>query len=126
MRTTLKRGIGRGAELNGNGHRAVYPPGVLTPMRRYRVPPPPGRTTRQVLGWFLKWTLIAAVMVAAGLGGGLFLYAHETLSDFAPTHAAVKQTEKDLTQTVADPSGPSVALLVGYDKRAGADAAFNG
>ena len=59
MRTTLKRGIGRGATLNGNGHRAVYPPGVMTPMRRYTVPPPPARTTRQLVGWLFRWTLIA-------------------------------------------------------------------
>src|SRR5919206_5126878 len=102
MRTTLKRGIGRGAELNGNGHRAVYPPGVLTPVRRYRVPPPPVRTTRERVRGFFKWTLIVLVMVVAGLGGGVFLYAHETLSDFAPTHAPVKQAEQDLTQKIAD------------------------
>ena len=39
MKTTLKRGIGRAAELNGNG-RAVYPPAVAAPMRRYRQPEP--------------------------------------------------------------------------------------
>src|SRR5437868_4605594 len=33
MRTTLKRGMGRAATLNGNG-RAVLPPQVLEPMRR--------------------------------------------------------------------------------------------
>ena len=37
MRTTLKKGIGRGAELNGNGH-AVLPPDVVTRMTRYRQP----------------------------------------------------------------------------------------
>ena len=37
MRTTLKKGIGRAAELNGNGH-AVLPPSVLTRMTRYRQP----------------------------------------------------------------------------------------
>jgi hypothetical protein len=66
MRTTLKRGIGRGAAVNGNG-RAVYPPGVLTPMRRYRVPPPPQRTTRQLVGWLFRWTLAAVAMVGAAL-----------------------------------------------------------
>ena len=37
MKTTLKRGIGRAAELNGNGH-AVFPPAIGSPMRRYRQP----------------------------------------------------------------------------------------
>jgi hypothetical protein len=31
MRTTLKRGIGRGAGVDGNG-RAVLPPAATTPM----------------------------------------------------------------------------------------------
>ena len=37
MRTTLKRGMGRAATVNGNG-RAVLPPPVLEPMRRYKAP----------------------------------------------------------------------------------------
>ena len=52
MRTTLKRGIGRGAAVNGNG-RAVIPPGALSPVTLYRQPPPskPGvrEARRQVL-----------------------------------------------------------------------------
>ena len=38
MRTTLKKGIGRGAGANGNG-RAVLPPGALSPVIRYQQPP---------------------------------------------------------------------------------------
>src|SRR5947209_7311485 len=121
MRTTLKRGIGRGATLNGNGHRAVYPPGVRTPMRRYTVPPPPpDRTTRQLLGWFFKWTLIAIVMVVAGLAGGLYLYEHQTTTAFAAHSAGTKKAQKLLRQ-VPDASQPATALVIGYDKRAGAD-----
>jgi LCP family protein required for cell wall assembly len=41
MRTTLKRGIGRGAGANGNG-RAILPPDVA-PFTRYRQPPRRGR-----------------------------------------------------------------------------------
>ena len=48
MRTTLKRGMGRAATLNGNG-RAVLPPPVLEPMRRYRQPPPPPRSKRGLI-----------------------------------------------------------------------------
>ena len=39
MRTTLKRGIGRGAAVEGNG-RAVLPPGALSPITVYRQPEP--------------------------------------------------------------------------------------
>ena len=48
MKTTLKRGVGRGARLNGNGH-AVFPPGTVSPFTRYRQPPPPGRSGRSGL-----------------------------------------------------------------------------
>ena len=57
MRTTLKRGIGRGAGLNGNGH-AVLPPGALTPVARYRAPARKGRSIgRRLVGFFL-WLLV--------------------------------------------------------------------
>ncbi|MFN2628651.1 MAG: LCP family protein [Gaiellaceae bacterium] len=127
MRTTLKRGIGRAAPVNGNGGgngRAVYPPGVLTPMRRYRVPPPPARTTRQLLGWIFRWTLAAIVMIAVGVSGGLYLYGHQTLSAFQAHSAPVKKAQKFLAK-VPDASKPATALVIGYDKRAGADAAIN-
>jgi len=39
----------RASTLNGNG-RAVLPPPVLDPMRRYRQPPPPSRSTRRMVG----------------------------------------------------------------------------
>src|SRR3954463_5962156 len=102
MRTTLKRGIGRSTAVNGNGHRAVFPPGVLSPMRRYRVPPPPHRTTRQIVGWVFRWTLAAIVIVAVGLGGGLYLYEHQTASSFAARSPAVKKAQKQLSDVVPD------------------------
>ena len=64
MRTTLKRGIGRGAELNGNGH-AVLPPRVLTPMSRYRQPPGQGPGIGRRIAGFFFWVLILVAMVAA-------------------------------------------------------------
>ncbi|TML43152.1 MAG: hypothetical protein E6G19_12825, partial [Actinobacteria bacterium] len=64
MRTTLKRGIGRGADLNGNGH-AVLPPGVLTPIALYRVPPR-GRSIGRRLAGFFFWLLVLVAMVAGG------------------------------------------------------------
>jgi LCP family protein required for cell wall assembly len=123
MRTTLKRGIGRGASLGGgNGHRASFPPSARTPMRRYFIPPPPRRTGLQTLRWFFGRVVIAIVIVAVGLAGGGYLYEHQTVAALAPHSKAVKKAQKDLA-TVPPPSEPAVALLVGYDKRAGADAA---
>ena len=59
--------MGRGAAVNGNGNaRAVFPPGVLTPVRTYRQPPPARRSGLQILWRFMFWALAAVVSVAAG------------------------------------------------------------
>jgi LCP family protein required for cell wall assembly len=125
MRTTLKRGIGRAATgaANGNG-RAIYPPAARAPMRRYRVPPPPVRTGWQTVGWLFKWFGIALVIVIVGLAGGAYLYGHQTLTAFQPHHTATKRATKQL-EKIESASQPATAIMIGYDKRAGADGAFD-
>jgi LCP family protein required for cell wall assembly len=118
VRTTLKRGIGRGAAVNGNGH-GVLPPGAIEPMRRYRQPDPPRRSTKRLFAQVFGWILLALLVVVAGLAGGLYLYAHETLNALAPHSKAVKESTKYL-HTVP-PSQPAIGLLIGYDARAGVD-----
>ena len=118
MRTTLKRGIGRGAAVNGNGH-GVLPPGAIEPMRRYRQPEPPRRSTRRLLATVFGWIALALLVVLSGIAGGLYLYAHQTLNALAPHSTAVKESTKYL-QTVP-PSQPATALLIGYDASAGVD-----
>jgi LCP family protein required for cell wall assembly len=120
MRTTLKRGMGRAATLNGNG-RAVLPPSVLEPMRRYRQPPPPTRSTARLIGKVFGWIMLAILVVASGLAGGLYLYGHESLNAIAPHSIQVKRAQADLTSVPA-PTEPATALIVGYDQRAGAEA----
>jgi LCP family protein required for cell wall assembly len=117
MRTTLKRGMGRAAALNGNG-RAVLPPKELEPMRRYRQPPPPPRSTRSTAGRVFGWILLILVVVVSGLAGGAYLYGRETLNSIAAHTPGVIASQKDLKAPTA--SEPAVALLVGYDARAGA------
>jgi LCP family protein required for cell wall assembly len=119
MRTTLKRGIGRGAEVNGNG-RAVYPPGVLTPVRRYSQPPPPRRTGLQLLVRFMGWAFAAIVLVAGAVAGGAYLYAHETVKDLRAHTPAVKAAAKQLD--IELPGHAAIALVIGYDKRRGVEA----
>ena len=124
MRTTLKRGMGRAATFNGHGNgRAVLPPPVLEPMRRYRAPEPPrrsaGRTALRALGWFL----LAVVVVASGIAGGLYLYTHETLGAIGAHSKGARIAAKDKNlKSIASPSEPATALVVGYDTRRGADA----
>jgi LCP family protein required for cell wall assembly len=119
MRTTLKRGMGRAATLNGNG-RAVLPPSALEPMRRYRQPPPPSRSTARLIGRVFGWIMLAILVVASGLAGGLYLYGHESLNAIAPHSIQVKRAQADLTSVPA-PTEPATALIVGYDQRAGSE-----
>ena len=117
MRTTLKRGVGRAATVNGNG-RAVLPPGALEPIRRYRQPEGPRPSTGRLVGKVFGWIVLALLVVGSGLAGGLYLYGHETLNAIAPHSEGVIASTKLLTK-VPPPSQPATALLIGYDARAG-------
>jgi LCP family protein required for cell wall assembly len=124
MRTTLKRGMGRSATLNGNG-RAVLPPPVGEPMRRYRQPDPPPRTTMGTVWRVLGWLLLAILVVASGIAGGVYLYGHETLGALAAHSKQNIQASKDKNlHPIVAPTDPATALVVGYDTRKGSDAAI--
>ena len=114
MRTTLKRGYGRGADLNGNGH-AVLPPGVLTPARLYQQPPREGRSIGRRLAGFFFWVLVLVAMVAGGAAGGLYLYGHDFAAATAPHSKALKKAAKNLDY--AAPGKPAIALVLGTDHR---------
>ena len=116
MKTTLKRGIGRGAAVNGNG-RAVYPPIAPTPMRRYRWPEPRRRGPLRLVGTFVGWVFAVVVMIAAGLGGGAYLFFDASVSAVVAHTPSVKLAAKRLAVTL--PGRPAIALIVGEDKRAG-------
>jgi LCP family protein required for cell wall assembly len=123
MKTTLKRGMGRAAAVNGDV-RAVYPPGVRTPMRRYRQPEPARRTALQLVGRGLLWTFAALLIVGVGAAGGAYLYYHQSAAALAPHSLAVKRATRELA--VPSATEPALALIVGYDKRAGTEADVNG
>jgi LCP family protein required for cell wall assembly len=65
--------------------------------------------------------MLALLVVASGLAGGLYLYGHESLGAIGPHSQQVKQAVTRLTQVPA-PTEPATALVVGYDARKGADA----
>jgi LCP family protein required for cell wall assembly len=121
MRTTLKRGIGRGAGVNGNG-RVVLPPAVTTPMTLYRQPERRGRTGLQLVGRILLWLLIAVLVVAAGLLGGAYLYFHEQVKAVQAHTPDVIRAEKGLD--IPQAGKPATALVVGYDHRAGQESSL--
>jgi LCP family protein required for cell wall assembly len=123
MKTTLKRGIGRSATVNGNG-RSIYPPGANTPMRRYRQPDPPRRGAWQVVRLVTLWVLLAAVIVAGGAAGAAYLKTHQFLEAISPKTRADRAAAKRLD--VAIPGQPTIALVIGTDRRKGKEAELTG
>ena len=116
MWTTLKRGIGRGAAVNGNG-RAVLPPGALSPITIYRQPEPPPRSRWAFVRTALAWAGVALLVVIGSAAGGAYLWFHESVADVVASTPDVKVAAKRLD--VALPGQPATALVIGYDKRAG-------
>jgi LCP family protein required for cell wall assembly len=116
MRTTLKRGIGRSAAANGNGH-AVLPPSILSPVRRYTQPTVRrGRWAR--LGRFVLGLFALVLLLALGSAGGAYLYwDRSVVAALAPRTKDVKQALSHLD--IPEANQPANALVVGYDKRHG-------
>ena len=117
MKTTLKRGIGRGAEVNGNG-RSILPPGALSPVTLYRQPPPPQRGLGAQVGRFFGWLAVTVLMLVVGLVGGFYLWAHESAAALQAHSIDAKRSQARL-DPVPDAKQPAVALVIGYDHRAG-------
>jgi LCP family protein required for cell wall assembly len=116
LRTTLKRGIGRGTALDGNGH-SVLPPAALTPMTRYRVPEPPRRSGVRLVGRILFWAAGAVVMLAVALVAGIYLWFHESVAAIQAHSEDVKSAQQFLGD-VPPPGHAAIALVIGYDHRA--------
>jgi len=116
MRTTLKRGIGRGHATNGNG-KAQLPPGPIAPVTIYRQPEPARRSGASTVVRILGWAAMVLAVCVAGVAGGAYLYLHESVAAVAPETADVKKTIKRLDLPVA--GEPATALVIGYDRRAG-------
>ena len=116
MRTTLKRGVGRGASHNGNG-KAVFPPGSLTTVTRYRQPEPERSSALGLLGRILLVTVLVVVSLALAIAGGAYLYFHQSVASVRAHTAAVVRASKSLD--VPLPNHAAIALIIGYDHRAG-------
>jgi len=116
MRTTLKRGVGRGAGANGNG-RAVFPPETATSFVRYRQPPPPGLTGFGIIRRVLLGMIVVLSSIAIGIAGGAYLWFHQSVAKVQANQD--KRVEKQLK--VAAPGQPAIALVLGYDHRAGVE-----
>ena len=114
MRTTLKRGVGRGAELNGNGH-AVYPPAAVSAITRYEQPTPE-RSGLRIVRRVLIATLLTAVSLALAIGGGLYLWYHQSIAAIRCHESDCRTAQKRL---VGLPGKAAIGLIIGYDYRVG-------
>src|SRR5438034_2701341 len=123
MKTTLKRGMGRVATLNGDG-RAVFPPGVRTPMRRYRQPERPRRSPWQVVRTVVLWVILSALVVAGGAAGAAYLKTHQFISAISPKTRVDRAAAKRLDAAI--PGQPTIALVIGTDRRKGIEADLTG
>jgi LCP family protein required for cell wall assembly len=120
----MKRGVGRGAGANGNG-KAVYPPGTppetVTAVTRYRQPPPPTSTGLGLFRRILLITLLGVTsLILGGIGGG-YLYTHQFVAGLRAHTPAVVKAAKQLDVPVANRA--AIALVIGYDHRAGVESA---
>jgi len=115
--------MGRGATVNGNG-RAVYPPGVHTPMKRYRQPDPRRRGAWQVVRTVVVWVVVVALVIASGVAGAAYLKTHEFLNAIAPKTRVDRAAAKHLD--LAIPGQPTIALVIGTDRRKGRQAELTG
>jgi LCP family protein required for cell wall assembly len=123
MKTTLKRGMGRGAAVNGNG-RAIYPPAPPTPMTRYRQPEPPPRHAWHVVRLVLLWTVLGALLLVGASAGAGYLYVHHGIKAISPKTKIDIAAAKKLD--LAIPGQPTIALVIGTDRRKGPEADLTG
>jgi LCP family protein required for cell wall assembly len=125
MKTTLKRGVGRAADTNGNG-RAVLPPGALTPITRYEQP----RKRRGIIGFLgriLFFLVLATISLLGGIGGGYWLEGEQTVVDIDRNSRRDPQIRKAAKKLdIVLPGRPTIAIAVGQDIRRWAKAEERG
>jgi LCP family protein required for cell wall assembly len=114
MRTTLKRRIGRWEQTTGNGRSAPPPP--RRRINHYEQPVADRRVLRGV-GRFLLNTLLLLAIIVGGAAGGAYLWAHQEVAKTAAHSGDVKRSQRFLKTPL--PNQPVIALVIGYDHRAG-------
>ena len=112
MKTTLKRGVGRGAEL---GADEPFAPAPLHPVAIYRQAEVPSSARPSLALRILGWAALVVLVVVSGVAGGAYLYVHESVAAVAPRSVEVKKAAKQLD--VPLPGAPATALVIGYDRR---------
>ncbi len=116
MKTTLKRGVGRASETNGNG-RSSLPPAGLTPITHYRQPAR-RRSVMGIIGRVLFFLLAALTSLAFGVAGGYWLDGEQTIVDLDRTSRKDPQIREAAQRLdIVLPGRPAIAMVVGQDFR---------
>ena len=93
-------------------------------MTRYRQPEPPKRGAWHLVAAIFLWTVLAALIVGAAAGGAAYLKGHQFVSAISPKTKSDIAAAKRLD--LADPSQPTIALVIGTDRRKGFQAELTG
>ncbi len=86
-------------------------------MTLYQVEPPRPKSRLRRIGRGFAWVLLVLVMLGAGFGGGVYLWLHEAVGALNPTDRQTVQSLKHLIKPL--PGHAVIALVLGYDHRAG-------
>ena len=116
MRTTLKRGTTGGVAGNGHGGIPVSPP---TGVSRYRTR---RRGPLRLLGKFFLWLVMVVLVAAGALAGGAWLYINQSVAEVRAHSQPLIDAQQELDVAKADQ--PTVAMVIGYDKRLGAESSL--
>ena len=116
MRTTLKRGIGRATDVNGNGRDAL-PVAGLTPVSHYRQPRRRGGIPG-LIARILFFLLVMATSLVFGVAGGYWLDGEQTVVDIDRASRKDPQIRKAAQKLdIVLPGRPAIAMVVGQDFR---------
>ena len=118
MRTSKKGGRGGSWGARQSSQAAASP--LASSVSRYEASSP----TRSVRGRMLRgfgWFLLVLLVIGAGIGGGLYLYDQHTLQSLEFSGPKGKQISHHLHK-LPKVGGPAIALVAGYDVRAGSGA----
>jgi LCP family protein required for cell wall assembly len=116
MRTSKK--AGRGGSWGGIEPGQSGTPALAAPMTRYQSA---STSRRSVKGQVLRgvgWFLLVVLVIGAGVGGGVYLYANETIGALNGDTNKANHKAQTLLSTIPRPGAPAVALIAGYDVRA--------
>src|SRR5256886_5878198 len=86
-------------------------------MRRYRQPDRQGRSAWEVVRTVVLWVILSALVVAGGAAGAAYLKTHEFIAAISPKTKADRAAAKRLDAAI--PGQPTIALVIGTDRRKG-------